>query len=460
MFSIVKSVANKFGVDRAIAYTILARLVQAGGGVATLYFVTRYLTKDEQGYIYTFGSLLAAQVFFELGLNSIIVQFVAHEVAHLRWTEDGVLEGDQYHLSRLSSLLHFFSKWFAILSALVLVILIIVGAVFFLKYNHNNTAISWQLPWVILVIGTASSLFISPYIAFLEGLGKVKEMAKARMAQQTTSSIAYIIFLMCHSGLFVTGFTDLATVACLLCFILTPRLIRMFRSLWKQHAEWKINYFKEIFPFQWKIALSWISGYFTFQLFTPVLFATRGAVEAGQMGMTLAALGGIGTLAMGWINTKIPLYSSLIAKKDYKQLDRVFFKTTTQSMIIIAIALITLLAIIAFLQYGDFQIGKRFLPWQPITLLCITTFINQFVFSAAAYLRCHKQEPLLLYSIVVSTVYATTLVIFTKLYGFWGLCASNCLVTMFVSLPWVYYVFHKKRIEWHSESLEIPVLLT
>ena len=34
-------------------------------------------------------------------------------------------------------------------------------------------------------------------------------------------------------------------------------------------------------------------GYFIFQLFNPVLFATEGAVVAGQMGMTLAALNGI-----------------------------------------------------------------------------------------------------------------------------------------------------------------------
>ncbi|MFK2504393.1 hypothetical protein ACIXPB_19920, partial [Bacteroides fragilis] len=88
-----------------------------------------------------------------------------------------------------------------------------------------------------------------------------------------------------------------------------------------------MDYKTEIFPYQWKIALSWISGYFIFQLFNPVLFATEGAVIAGQMGMTLAALNGIQSLSLSWMTTKIPLYSGLIAQKQYRQLDIIFNRT-------------------------------------------------------------------------------------------------------------------------------------
>ena len=55
---------------------------------------------------------------------------------------------------------------------------------------------------------------------------------------------------------------------------------------------------QEIFPFQWKIALSWISGYLIFQLFNPVLFATEGSKIAGQMGMTMVAISGISSISI------------------------------------------------------------------------------------------------------------------------------------------------------------------
>ena len=47
-------------------------------------------------------------------------------------------------------------------------------------------------------------------------------------------------------------------------------------------ATEKISWRKEVFPMQWKIALSFMSGYFVFQLFTPVLFHYQGAEVASQ----------------------------------------------------------------------------------------------------------------------------------------------------------------------------------
>jgi hypothetical protein len=38
-----------------------------------------------------------------------------------------------------------------------------------------------------------------------------------------------------------------------------------------QHA---IDWWKEVWPFQWRIAISYACGFFIFQLFNPVLFST------------------------------------------------------------------------------------------------------------------------------------------------------------------------------------------
>ena len=79
---------RKIGVDQAILFTGLARIVQAIGGLVVVVLVTKKLTNIEQGYYFTFASILAIQIFFELGFNNILSQYVAHEAINIRLEEN------------------------------------------------------------------------------------------------------------------------------------------------------------------------------------------------------------------------------------------------------------------------------------------------------------------------------------------------------------------------------------
>ena len=65
MIEFSKNFLRKIGVDGAIFYSSLARVVQASTGIITVFFIARFLTGVEQGFYYTFGSILAIQVFFD-----------------------------------------------------------------------------------------------------------------------------------------------------------------------------------------------------------------------------------------------------------------------------------------------------------------------------------------------------------------------------------------------------------
>src|SRR5580698_4390252 len=82
------------GIDKAIAFTILARGWAALAGLITVTLIARLLTPGEQGYYYTFGSLIALQIVFELGFSFVILQMASHERAHLTITLDYVISGD------------------------------------------------------------------------------------------------------------------------------------------------------------------------------------------------------------------------------------------------------------------------------------------------------------------------------------------------------------------------------
>ncbi len=457
MNQIVRQTASRIGIDKAIFYTAASRMVQAIGGVISILFVVRYLTGVEQGFYYTFGSIVAIQVFFELGLNGIITQYVAHEASNLSWRGD-FLEGDPKYRSRLSSLLRFSIRWYLVFAGLLIVTLLIAGIIFFTRYGRSESAVMWEMPWILLAVGTGLSLLVSPVIAFLEGLGKVKEMAKIRLIQQTVTYAIVWGGLILGARLFVSGISLLVGTLLILTILAVGRYKTILMGIWSCRVTEKVLYRKEIFPYQWKIAISWISGYFITQLFNPVLFATEGAVVAGQMGMTLTVLNGVLSLSLAWITTKVPMFSGLIAQKDYQKLDSIFNRTLKQSVVINFLALVVMGMAVMIVRHYDIHLdgralGDRFLNYLPMILMMIPVFLNQFVSSWATYLRCHKREPFLINSMVGGILCSLSTVFLGKLYGVMGVTCGYFLISVLM-FPWGYYIFRSKKTEWHQDPVE------
>lgn len=452
---ILKIAQAKLGIDKSIFYTSLGRIIQGIGGIISILFVAKYLTSTEQGFYYTFGSIVAIQVFFELGLNGIITQYVAHEASHLQWKDSINLTGEQKYLSRLSSLLHFSVKWYSCFALLLLVTLIIAGFVFFTKYQTSTDNVVWKLPWILLSITTSINLLIAPILAFFEGLSKVKEVAQIRLVQQCIGLIVLCGGLFMGAKLFVSGMNWLIGIITIITLIWNSNFKHIFMYIWKIKITERVEYKKEIFPYQWKIALSWVSGYFIFHLFNPVLFATEGATVAGQMGMTLTAINGIQALSLSWMTTKAPLFSGLIAQKKINELDNIFDKTLKQSSFINVVGLTTMFLCIVVIRHFNIVIynidlGNRFISYLPMILMMIPVFINQYVNSWAIYLRCHKQEPYLLNSIIGGFLCSMSTIVLGINAGVIGITFGYAIIAIFMSY-WAKYIFITKKKEWHYE---------
>lgn len=449
MTNLIKKTAGKFGIDSAIFFTVLSRLVQAGGGLVSIFFIANYLTKVEQGYYFTFGSILAIQIFFELGLSNIITQFVAHENAFLLWADNNSFTGSEESSSRLSSLLRFSIKWFIIVSLLLFFGLLITGYLFFTRFSNNDSSVQWEIPWIILCFTTSMTLITSPILAFFEGLGMVKEVAKLRLSQQIIQLFFLLTFFVLGLKLYSSPLASLISFIIIPIWILFGYRVKILKLIWSKLSSWKVNYKKEILPFQWRIALSWISGYFIFQLFNPVLFAKEGAIVAGQMGMTLSVLNGILAISVSWVNTKIPLFSNLIAKRNFEELDLVFNRTIKQSTAISSFILCCLIAGIFILNFFQFKVANRFLPIFYFVLLGFATIANQVISALAAYLRCHKKEPFLVLSVSMALLTATSTLILGNFFGLDGIVMGYFVLTTFVSLNWALYIFVTKKKLWH-----------
>ena len=57
-----KWLSKTAGIDRAVAYAASGRIWQIVVGVVNIILIARFITRSEQGYLYTFQSLLTFQL--------------------------------------------------------------------------------------------------------------------------------------------------------------------------------------------------------------------------------------------------------------------------------------------------------------------------------------------------------------------------------------------------------------
>src|SRR5215469_7648337 len=119
------------GLDRAIGFTILARFWSSAAGLVTVALIAHFLSPAEQGFYYTFGSLVALQIVFELGFSYVIMQMASHERAHLTISADYQVAGDAVAYARLASVIQKSVRWYSVAAILMAIALVPAGLWFF-----------------------------------------------------------------------------------------------------------------------------------------------------------------------------------------------------------------------------------------------------------------------------------------------------------------------------------------
>jgi hypothetical protein len=440
---------HSLGIDRAIGFTVLARSWTILSGALTVLLIARFLSRVEQGYYYTFSSLVSMQVVFELGFSFVILQLSAHERSRLKILPGGQLEGSDEAQSRLASVLQKSVRWYSVAAVLMGGVLVALGYRFFLTHKQTAGPLSWQIPWLCLVLAVIFTFQMDPVFSFLEGCGFVSQVARMRLTQAVAgTSLAWLV-LTNHVGLFAPAaiVTGQAIAGFLFLFSNRHFLLPLLR---RRTGHNKIAWRTEIWPFQWRMAVSFFCSYLIFPLFNPVLFAYRGAAEAGQMGMSLAMSSALGTVAYSWINTKASPFGGMIARRDFATLDRVFFRTLLQSSALLLVGDCMLLTALFEVEQHLPGLASRMLPLSMFTVLLAAVFLNHLLYSEALYLRSHKREPFLILSVVVSALTGACTVVTGRLWGAAGVTVGYFVTGGLMYLAGGTFMFVRCRKSWHS----------
>jgi len=405
----------KAEINRAVFFGVMAKVWAVIAGPLTALLIIIRFNPLYQGYYYTFGSLLALQVFVELGLGNVIIQFASHEWAKLTLDNKGNITGERTALSRLASLAGITLRWY-MAGGVVIAFGLGLAGYFFFRQSHSP-AVDWVWPWFSLCFFTAISVCLIPLWSLLEGCNQVSVVYTYRFFQGIIASLALWSGILAGIKLWAAPISVAATL--LYAFFFLRYKYRNFIKglLFNEYSHYRIDWRKEILPLQWRVALCWISSYFISSLFTPVIFHYYGPVVAGQFGITWSIVGVIGALSGSWLSPRVPAFGMQIAKKNYLELDTLFFRITKVFMVILALCALAVWFVLYAFNRLQHPFAERLLPVLPMTLFLTGQLVIMLSFPFSVYLRAHKKEPFLLISIAGATLTALSTFILGKYFS-------------------------------------------
>ncbi|MDA8388208.1 MAG: hypothetical protein M0Z58_06075 [Nitrospiraceae bacterium] len=403
-----------------------------------LLMVPFFLTGAAQGYWFTFMSLAALMLLADLGFSSLVLQFAAHEFAFLRF-EEGRITGSEEHLKKLSTFFVFCLKWAFAILLLALPGVMLAG---FWLLSRKASAVPWAVPWVLYVLGSALAFLNGTVLYFFEGCDRVGAAQKIRVKTYLVMTVLTCGGLVAGLGLLTLSFSMLA--GSLAGGFLIVREFKSAMTDLLAHARTYVYSWRgEFVPLFRRYAVSWVSGYFIFQMYTPVMFRFYGPVEAGRIGISITLWMGIFSFAKIWVYVVTPKLNMFASMRQWRSFDRLFMKSLSRSCLTF-LAGAGAVAIFFALAGGRFAFTKRFVGATSMTLLGAGWFLQNIIHSLAVYLRAHKEEPLAVPSFVSAVyVFPATLLCARFLplrYFFLGFLSSYLW-----GLPWIANIFRGKR---------------
>lgn len=417
----LKQQLAKVGVDGAVFFAVVARAWQFVSGPITLLLMALYFSPEMRGYFYTFGTILALQVFFELSLHIVLISVASHEWAHLRLNDQGQIEGDDAAHARLMALGRTSLRWYGV-AAILFVICCGIGGTIFLGQESLPMS-QWLGPWIALVVLTGGLLCCQPLTSLLEGCDQLAIVNRYRLRQSLTGSL--IVWGMILSGL---GLWAAAGSSAVRLFwevrLVAFRYRGFFRDLFRSTGQHLIDWKQEVWPMQWRLGLQGVATWWAMQLLTPVMFQYHGDVVAGRMGMTWSILSSLQAAAFAWVEARRPKFGQLIATRDFSNLDQLFFRSSAQSIVILLTGVLLFWGCLFGLNQLEIplavKIADALLPPLPAAVLCLGMSLFQIPVCLAVYIRAHKRELFLVPSLILCGMIGVLVLTFGKSHGALG----------------------------------------
>lgn len=344
-------------------YLFLGRIINAGGGLISIFFLMKFFSAVETGYYYTFLSLIGFQVFFELGLSTIVVQKTSSMMTELSLKKFHLI-GDKKLLANY--FVHYLVI-FSMLSVAMLVVFILVGWHMLAKISTQAEFDPIFMSWVLCAVLCAFGMLLAYFMNFAEGMGQIHEVAKIRMLQGALSLGALWLGIIGHldiKALILQLFVGVFFGG----YLLGSRYRKVFEVLWSEGSTRGIG--KRItteWPLQWRLTLSFLGNYFNNQIYVLSSSLSGDLKLAGKVGIALQVVNSINGFAITPVNAKLAIFSRLYSLGDFLR-----FRTEIKRAFHLSLAILLFLI---FSAWVGFFLGDELMLINPSKFVTIQSSI-------------------------------------------------------------------------------------
>jgi hypothetical protein len=390
--------------DRTLALVLGTRLIPLLAAPVTLYLVATRRSAVEQGFYFVLVNVQALASLVELGVGTIVVQFISHESPSLRWGANGALEGEPAALARALAVVRQGWQWYGRL-ALFLLLAIPVGAALFAEAARRG-GLSLVGAWTTVVLATAFYFPLVPLLCTLEGAHGVARVQAVRLAQVALAISALWIGLAVGGALQAVAMYAIVWLIVPVVWLLLGHRAFIGQALRATRGDARLS------SVQWRTGATWLVLWASPQLLVQVVMATTGAADAGRVGMSLAIATAPVTLAGAWLQSRYPRFAATLATSGRTALDALVRQSAGWSLAVCALGSVAVMAFTAALHSYAPHLAARLLPTWAVTALAATGLGWLSIHAFTGYLRADREEPLLAVTSagVILTVVASALV--------------------------------------------------
>lgn len=427
------------GIDRPTFYVLLNKAALIASSIVTLALVIVKFSPAIQGYYYTFRSLMVLQQLLEAGMGAVLVQFISHEWVRLARGESGRIDGDPSTLARVAALVRIAMRWYAVTAIAFFVVVGSIGEILLTRRGAVPSGV--MVPWWLLCACVAISVFQIPLQAFLEGSGQIARAQRIITCSLACSSVGAWLSIILGFELYAlpiaSGIMAIVSLAAL-----GRASLPFLRVARENRRESSFSWRREFWPQQWRIALSWVSGFFVFQSFVPIVFYFKGPVPAGRIGTSLQMYNAVNQIAASWAYARGPLMGSLGASGRLTELKSLVRATSWRSTAVAAGCALMVLAAIATIRYLNYR-ADRFTGLDSLSALLAAAIVLQLTNVETMAVRFQKIEPFVIPSCVCAALVFASNVVMSRSFGIPEMCMAYTAIITFVQMPWVHGIHGK-----------------
>ncbi len=372
---------------------ITAILATTSSGLILLIVVllgTSLLTPAAQGFFFAFLSLGSLIQIGDFGLSYAILQ----KASHFNYAPSGKL----YKFESLA-------RVWGLVNAIVSTIL--VGVFGFMSFSiweptPGMENVNWMLAWAIGLLGLFVGQCSSPVVSLLEGSGKIVTAWRLRMLQEWIGGISYLIAINLALDLFSVAIYWIGRS-----IVVLPLLFKKVYPVDRvQQTEClpKFMWRYEIWPFQWRIGLSNLSGYLIFRATTLVLLSEQGPVVAGKYGFALAMMNMMLAVTTSWPISQAARLGQLISENLTLAATDLANYTLKYSTLFAICSTIAVWGLFSFAHNIHLNISDRITDLGTLALILCTGVVHHIVACQAVLLRAQVREPLLKITVIGGVV--------------------------------------------------------